>query len=95
MTEERGEEIKTQLKEMSLGFLPGGNSFFFDFHPDPWGNHPILTSIFVKWVETTNWIWICTLTNSATKITLIGSIGKIGIFTKKLLFFLGGATLYR
>ena len=35
MTEERGEEIKTQLKEMSLGFLPGGNSFFLIFIPIP------------------------------------------------------------
>lgn len=57
MTQERGEEIKTQLKEMSLGFGV---------------KHP---------------------KNSATKITHIGSILEIGMFTKKMSFFWG--KLYR
>ena len=29
-------------------------SNIFYFHPDPWGNDPTLTSIFFRWVETTN-----------------------------------------
>ena len=28
--------------------------YFFNFHPETWGNDPILTFIFFKWVETTN-----------------------------------------
>ena len=96
MTEERGEEIKTQLKEMSLGFLPGGNSKIFYFHPDPWGNHPILTITFFKWVETTNWIWICTPKKPWQKKTpTIGSISRTCVYVPKncCLFFLGGNTV--
>jgi len=36
-------------------YLGGGNSNIFYFHPETWGRFsPILTSIFFKWVETTN-----------------------------------------
>ena len=42
------------LRVMSDARLGGGNSnIFWNFHPENLGNDP-LTSIFFKWVETTN-----------------------------------------
>ena len=34
--------------------LGGGFQIFFNVHPENWGTDPNLTSIFFRWVETTN-----------------------------------------
>lgn len=31
----------------------GGGFIFVPFHPEPWEIYPILTSIFLQWLETT------------------------------------------
>ena len=44
----------TSFLLLSSGVTGGGNSNIFGiFSPVPWGNDPILTSIFFKWVGST------------------------------------------
>ena len=93
MTEERGEEIKTQLKEMSLGFLTWWQLKYFLFSSRSLGKSSNFDYHCSKGLKPPTGFGFAPPKNSATKITNHRIYKELAYIYQKHAVFFGGNTV--